>query len=48
MSVGTKGRFSVFPVGVVKKSAEGTLIEVMGSYEEALMGLEGFSHIVVL
>lgn len=48
MSVETKERFSVFPVGVVKKSAEETLIEVMGSYEEALMGLEGFSHVVVL
>jgi tRNA-Thr(GGU) m(6)t(6)A37 methyltransferase TsaA len=44
----TKDRFSVFPVGVVKRSPEETFIDVMDSYGEALMGLEGFSHIVVL
>jgi tRNA (adenine37-N6)-methyltransferase len=44
----TKDRFSVFPIGVVKKFSEETFIDVMVSYEGALMGLEGFSHIVVL
>jgi tRNA-Thr(GGU) m(6)t(6)A37 methyltransferase TsaA len=48
MKGGTKDRFSVFPIGVVKRSAEETFIDVMGPYEEALMGLVGFSHIVVL
>jgi len=43
-----KDRFSVFPVGVVKRSSEETFIEVVDSCGEALMGLEGFSHIVVL
>jgi tRNA-Thr(GGU) m(6)t(6)A37 methyltransferase TsaA len=48
MNGGEKVHFSVVPVGVVKRSSEETFIEVMGSYEEALIGLEGFSHIVVL
>jgi tRNA (adenine37-N6)-methyltransferase len=43
-----KDRFSVFPIGVVKRSSEETFIDVMDSDGEALMGLEGFSHMVVL
>ena len=40
--------FSVFSVGAVKRTSDETIITVMDSYREALMGLEGFSHIVVL
>ena len=48
MAVEMKDRFSLAPVGAVKKSSEETSIDVMDAYGEALMGLEGFSHIVVL
>jgi len=48
MTEGAKNRFSLFPVGVVKRSSEETFIDVMSGYGAALMGLEGFSHIVVL
>ena len=44
----TKKRFSVFPIGVVQRSSGETFIDVMDAYGEALMGLEGFSHMVVL
>jgi tRNA-Thr(GGU) m(6)t(6)A37 methyltransferase TsaA len=48
MDGGKKDRFSVFPVGIVKKSSKETFIDVVDSCGEALVGLEGFSHIVVL
>jgi len=40
--------FQVFPVGAVRKKEEATWIEIFESYSEALLGLEGFSHIHVL
>jgi tRNA-Thr(GGU) m(6)t(6)A37 methyltransferase TsaA len=48
MKEGAKNRFSLFPVGVVKRSSEETFIDVLSVYGAALKGLEGFSHIVVL
>jgi tRNA-Thr(GGU) m(6)t(6)A37 methyltransferase TsaA len=48
MSGETRDHFSVFPIGLVKRSSEEIFIDVMDSYGKALMGLEGFSHIVVL
>jgi tRNA (adenine37-N6)-methyltransferase len=48
MNGGTTDRFSVMTIGMVKRSPEETFIDVRDSYGEALMGLEGFSHIVVL
>jgi tRNA-Thr(GGU) m(6)t(6)A37 methyltransferase TsaA len=41
-------QFIIYPVGVVKKKAEDTLIEIYQEYRDALLGLEGFSHIYVL
>jgi tRNA-Thr(GGU) m(6)t(6)A37 methyltransferase TsaA len=43
-----KDHFSVFPIGAVRRSPGEVFIDVTDSYAEALMGLEGFSHIVVL
>lgn len=40
--------FQIFPVGVVRKKEEATLIEIFEPYGDALLGLEGFSHIQVL
>ena len=43
-----KNRFYVFPVGVVKKDRENTRIEIYEEFHDALLGLDGFSHITVL
>ncbi|MGD8990366.1 MAG: tRNA (N6-threonylcarbamoyladenosine(37)-N6)-methyltransferase TrmO [Desulfobacterales bacterium] len=39
--------FQIFPVGVVNKKDESTWIEIFEPYADALLGLEGFSHILV-
>ena len=39
--------FQIFPVGEVSKNEEATRIEIFEPYSEALLGLEGFSHILV-
>lgn len=40
--------FRIVPVGVVRKKEEATWIEIFEPYGDALLGLEGFSHIQVL
>lgn len=42
------GPFQIFPVGAVGKKEEATWIEIFEPYCDALLGLEGFSHIQVL
>jgi tRNA-Thr(GGU) m(6)t(6)A37 methyltransferase TsaA len=42
------GSFQIFPVGAVAKKEEATWIEIFEPYCDALLGLEGFSHIQVL
>lgn len=39
--------FSIFPVGVIRKTPDGAVIEVFAEYRDALLGLEDFSHINV-
>ena len=40
--------FQVFPVGVVRRKEKAVWIEIFDQYSDALLGLEGFSHIQVL
>ena len=40
--------FQIFPVGVVNKKDESTWIEIFEPYADALLGLERFSHVLVL
>ena len=40
--------FQIFPVGMVRKKKETTWIEIFEPFSDALLGLEGFSHIQVL
>ena len=40
--------FQVFPVGVVGKNDEAIWIDIFDAFADALLGLEGFSHIQVL
>ena len=40
--------FQIVPVGVVSKKEDATWIEIFEPYSDALLGLEGFSHIQVL
>ena len=40
--------FQLIPVGVVRKKEETAWIDIHEPYADALLGLEGFSHILVL
>ena len=40
--------FRIFPVGSVRKTETAVSIDVLDDYTDALLGLDGFSHIVVL
>jgi tRNA-Thr(GGU) m(6)t(6)A37 methyltransferase TsaA len=40
--------FQVFPVGVIRKDDKTIWIDIHEPYADALLGLEGFSHILVL
>ena len=43
-----KESFQIFPVGIVRKTDTTVSIEIFDAYTDALLGLDGFSHIVVL
>ena len=43
-----KSSLDLTPVGVVRKSADKVWIEIYDEYRDALLGLDGFSHIYVL
>jgi len=40
--------FKVFPVGTVEKKEGATYLKIAHEYGEALKGLDGFSHVIVL
>jgi len=40
--------FQIFPVGIVRKTDTAVSIKIFNDYTDALLGLNGFSHIVVL
>ena len=40
--------FQIIPVGIVRKTNTSVSIEIFDDYTDALLGLDGFSHIVVL
>ena len=40
--------FQVFPLGVVRKNDEAIGIDIFDAFADALLGLDGFSHIQVL
>ena len=40
--------FSINPIGIVRKDGDEVWIEVFDGYGDGLLGLEGFSHILVL
>jgi len=39
--------FEVYPLGHIHKENEHTTIKILEDYQDALLGLEGFSHIIV-
>ena len=39
--------FSIDPIGVVRKTDDGARIEIFDEYRDGLLGLDGFSHIMV-
>jgi len=43
-----KAQFTIYPVGWVRKADGKTFIEIEKQYEDALLGLDGFSHIHVI
>jgi len=42
-----EGSFRVVPIGIIKKEGKTVGIEVHQKYEDALRGLDQFSHIIV-
>ena len=42
-----KDRFYIYPVGIIKKQDENVRIEIYEKYQEALLGVDKFSHITV-
>jgi len=40
--------YQIHPISIIKKSNEFTIIEIDQEYQEAVSGLEDFSHIMVL
>ena len=52
VSIGVKAAmsetFSVYPVGKVVRTSQQTAIEIFPDFRDALLGLHGFSHIIVL
>jgi tRNA-Thr(GGU) m(6)t(6)A37 methyltransferase TsaA len=43
-----KQSFQVFPVGIIHKTSELTEIEIYNDFVDGMMGLDTFSHIIVL
>ena len=40
--------FHIFPVGIVRKTDNAVSIDIFDDFTDALLGLDGFSHVVVL
>ena len=40
-------RFSLQPIGMIRQHPDRTVVEIFPAFEDGLMGLDGFSHIVV-
>ncbi|RKY87885.1 tRNA (N6-threonylcarbamoyladenosine(37)-N6)-methyltransferase TrmO [candidate division KSB1 bacterium] len=43
-----KPYLKVYPVGKIKRTDENTVIEIFDEYKDALLGLDEFSHIIVI
>ena len=43
-----KDRYYVYPLGVIRIEKDSVRIEIEPTYRDAFLGLDGFSHIVVL
>ena len=42
-----KSSFELFPIGVVRKSDAAVWLEIYEPYRDAMLGLDGFSHVMV-
>ena len=38
-------RYTIYPVGLIRKKDDTAWIEIFAEYREAMLGLAGFSHI---
>jgi tRNA (adenine37-N6)-methyltransferase len=41
-------QYTIYPVGTVHRRGDDCWIEIFAPYQDAMLGLEGFSHITVL
>jgi tRNA-Thr(GGU) m(6)t(6)A37 methyltransferase TsaA len=41
-------QYTIYPVGIVHRRGNDNWIEIFTQYQDAMLGLEGFSHIYVL
>jgi tRNA (adenine37-N6)-methyltransferase len=40
--------YTIYPVGIVHKRGDDNYIEIFAQYQDAMLGVEGFSHVYVL
>ena len=40
--------YKLFPVGKINKKGDSTFVEIFAKYSEALRGLDGFSHVIII
>lgn len=40
--------FGLFPIGFIRKIQDSVLVEIREDFERGLLGLEGFSHVILL
>lgn len=43
-----RDHFEVYPIGVIRKDKQSVMIEIYPRFKDAMVGVEGFSHLVVL
>jgi len=39
--------YTIHPIGLIRKKEDAACIEILAEYRDAMLGLEGFSHILV-
>jgi tRNA-Thr(GGU) m(6)t(6)A37 methyltransferase TsaA len=43
----TSDHFKIYPIGLIKKQDNQTIVTIRAAYKDALLGLDQFSHIIV-
>jgi tRNA-Thr(GGU) m(6)t(6)A37 methyltransferase TsaA len=46
--IGGVMQYTIYPIGIVHRQGDDNWIEIFTPYQDAMLGLEGFSHVYVL